>query len=127
MALAYFTNDKRNNFKTFGNFYAEYAFLKDKELKLRSNVGVDLNLTHNKAFNKNFGDDNGGGNAIDQGTGRQNRPTSLNENRGQETTITWNNTLNYNKKLRETFYQCAGRDGIYQKLFFLHRRIQGKI
>jgi TonB-linked SusC/RagA family outer membrane protein len=97
VALAYFTNDKRTNFKTFGSLYAEYAFLKNKELKLRTNVGVDLNLTHNKAFNKNFGDDNGGGNAIDQGTGRQNRPTSLNEDRGQETTITWNNTLNYNK------------------------------
>lgn len=99
VALAYFTNDKRNNFKTFGSFYAEYAFLKNNELRLRTNVGVDLNLNHNKAFNKNFGDDNGGGNAADQGTGRQNRPTSLNENRGQETTITWNNTINYNRNI----------------------------
>jgi TonB-linked SusC/RagA family outer membrane protein len=99
VALAYFTNDKRNNFKTFGSFYAEYAFLKNKELRLRTNVGVDLNFTHNKAFNKNFGDDNGGGNAIDQGTGRQNRPTSLNEDRGQENTVTWNNTLNYNRNI----------------------------
>lgn len=97
VALAYFTNDKRNLFKTFGNFYAEYAFLKNRELKLRTNVGVDLNITHNKAFNQNFGDDNGGGNAIDQGKGRQNRPTNLNEDRGQESTITWNNTLNYNR------------------------------
>jgi TonB-linked SusC/RagA family outer membrane protein len=96
VALAYFTNDKRNNFKTFGNFYGEFAFLKNRELKLRTNVGIDLNFTHNKAFNLNFGDDNGGGNAVDQGRGRQNRPTSLNENRGQESTITWNNTLNYN-------------------------------
>jgi len=97
IALAKFTNDKRNILKTFGNVFAEYAFLKDKELKLKSNVGIDLNMTHNKAFNKNFGDDNGGGNEIDAGAGRQNRPTNLSEERGQETTVTWTNTLNYNK------------------------------
>jgi TonB-linked SusC/RagA family outer membrane protein len=101
VALAYFTNDKRNNFTTFGNLYAEYSFLQDLALKFRSNVGVDLALTHNKALLQNFGDDNGGGNAIDQGTGRQNRPTGLNEDRGQETTITWNNTLNYAKTIQQ--------------------------
>jgi len=97
IALAYFTNDKRINLKTFGNVYAEYAFLKDKELKLKTNLGVDLNMTHNKAFNQNFGDDDGGGADIDKGTGRQNRPTNLAEERAQETTITWTNTLNYSK------------------------------
>jgi len=97
IALAYFTNDKRNILKTFGTVYAEFAFLKDKELKLKTNLGVDLNMTHNKAFNQNFGDDDGGGATIDQGTGRQNRPTNLAEDRGQETTITWTNTLNYSK------------------------------
>lgn len=97
LALAYFTNDKRNNFKTFGSVFAEYAFLKDKALRLRSNVGIDLNITHNKAFNKNFGDDDGGGADVDKGQGRQNRPTNLSEDRGQETTITWTNTLNYRK------------------------------
>jgi len=101
LALAYFTNDKRNNFKTFGSVYAEYAFLKDKELKLRSNLGIDLNMTHNKAFNKNFGDNDGGGADVDKGQGRQNRPTNLSEDRGQETTITWTNTLNYRKRIQE--------------------------
>ena len=95
VALAFFTNDKRNNFKTFGNIYAEYALL--DALRFKSNLGLDLNLRHNKAFNQNFGDNNGGGSALDQGTGRQNRPTGLNEDRGQETTVTWNNTLNYAK------------------------------
>jgi len=101
LALAYFTNDKRNNFKTFGNIFAEYAFLRDKELKLRTNVGIDLNITHNKAFNKNFGDDDGGGADVDKGQGRQNRPTNLSEDRGQETTVTWTNTLNYRKRIQE--------------------------
>ncbi|MEO6705050.1 MAG: TonB-dependent receptor [Ginsengibacter sp.] len=101
LAIAKFTNDKRYNFKTFGSIYAEYAFLRNKELKLRTNVGIDLNMTHNKAFNKNYGDDDGGGSAVDKGTGRQNRPTNLSEDRGQETTITWTNTLNYDKRIGE--------------------------
>ncbi len=94
VALAFYTSDKRNNFKTFGNVFAEYALLKSQDLKFRSNLGLDLSLTHNKAFLQNFGDNGGGGNATD-GFGRQNRPTGLNEDRGQETTVTWNNTLNY--------------------------------
>ncbi len=101
VALAYFTNDKRSNYKTFGNVYAEYAFLSRNELRFRTNVGIDLNFTHNKAFNQNFGDDNGGGSALDQGLGRQNRPTNLNEDRGQDNTITWNNTLSYTKNINK--------------------------
>ncbi|HWE41306.1 MAG TPA: TonB-dependent receptor [Gemmatimonadaceae bacterium] len=93
IALAYYTNDRRDNFKTFGNIYGDFAVL--PALTLRSSVGLDLNLTHNKAFNQNFGDPDGGGSALDAGTGRQNRPTALNEDRGQETTVTWNNTLNW--------------------------------
>src|SRR5687768_2064431 len=98
VALAYFANDKRDNFKTFGNVYGEYAIF--PALKFRTNVGVDLNLRHNKALNQNFGDNNGGAGPLDLGTGRQNRPTGLNEDRGQETTVTWNNTLNFAKEIR---------------------------
>jgi len=99
IALASYANDKRINYKTFGNFYGEYAFLKDNSLKLRTNVGIDLNFLHNKAFRQNFGDDDNGGSAIDQGKGlgRQNRPNSLNEERAQELNVTWTNTLNYIK------------------------------
>jgi TonB-linked SusC/RagA family outer membrane protein len=95
VALAFFANDNRTNLKTFGNLFAEYSLL--DALKFKSNLGVDLNMRHNKAFNQNFGDNNGGGSGLDVGTGRQNRPTGLNEDRGQETTVTWNNTLNYAK------------------------------
>jgi TonB-dependent starch-binding outer membrane protein SusC len=113
VALAYFTDDKRNNFKTFGNIYGEYAFLADKALKFRTNLGIDLNLTHNKAFNENFGDDDGGGNATDRGLGRKNRPNNLSENRGEEITITWNNTLNFNKSLdRHTINALVGSEFI---------------
>lgn len=101
LAIARFTNDKRTNLKTFGSLYAEYALLGNKELKLRSNLGVDLNMIHNKAFNKNYGDNDGGGAAIDAGTGRQNRPANIGEERGQQTTITWTNTLNYDKRIEK--------------------------
>jgi TonB-dependent starch-binding outer membrane protein SusC len=112
VALAYYTNDKRDNFKTFGNVFAEYSLLKSDDLKFRSNLGLDLSLTHNKAFLQNFGDNGGGGNATD-GFGRQNRPTGLNEDRGQETTVTWNNTLNYAKNTQKTgFTALAGTEYI---------------
>lgn len=99
VALAYNTNDKRGSFRTFGNVYGEYAFLKDKSLKFKTNIGVDVNFIHNKAFNKNFGDDDGQGSAIYAGQGRQNRPNTLAESRAQESTITWTNTATYNKQI----------------------------
>ncbi len=101
IAQAFFTDDKRKIYKTFGNVYGEYAFLKDKELKFRTNVGIDLTLFHNKAFNENYGDDDGDGSDIDKGLGRRNRPNNLNEERGEARTITFNNTLNYAKTFNE--------------------------
>ncbi len=70
--------------------------MKNDVLKLKTNVGIDLSQTHNKAFLQNFGD-NGPGVIGTDSSGRQNRPTALNEDRGQETTVTWNNTLNFAK------------------------------
>ena len=101
IALAYFTDNKRKTFQTFGNVYGEYSLLKNKELTFRTNLGVDLAFIHNKGFNENFGDDDGGGNETDQGLGRQNRPNSLNEERGEARTITFNNTLNYAKTFQD--------------------------
>ncbi len=101
IAQAYFTDDQRKVYKTFGNVYGEYAFLKNKELKFRTNLGVDLSFFHNKAFNENFGDDDGGGNEIDKGLGRRNRPNNLSEERGEARTITFNNTLNYTKTFND--------------------------
>jgi len=99
IALSYFTDDVRKSYRTFGNIYAEYSFLEDKELTLRTNIGIDLSFYHNKTFNENYGDDDGGGNATDQGLGRKNRPNSLNEDRAESRNITFNNTLNYVKTL----------------------------
>ncbi|MEX2569464.1 MAG: TonB-dependent receptor [Cyclobacteriaceae bacterium] len=97
IALAKFTDDKLERFKTFGNIFGEYNILKDKSLKFRTNLGADINFLHNKAFSPNFGDDDGGGASIDRGLGRQNRPNGLSEMRGQDITMTWNNTLSFDK------------------------------
>lgn len=97
VALAYFTNNRQKQFKTFGNAYGEYAILADRSLKFRTNLGMEINFNHNKAFFQNFGDDDGNAGPLDQGMGRQNRPNGLNEDRGDDFTVTWNNTLSYEK------------------------------
>ena len=98
IALAYFTDDAARTFKTFGNVFGEYSLLSDNALVFRTNFGADINFIHNKAFGVNFGDDDGGGAAQDQGLGRINRPNSLSEVRGEDITLTWNNSLNYTKE-----------------------------
>ncbi len=93
IAQAYFSDDRTTRFQTFGNIYGEYKLMKD--LTFRSNVGIDLSFYHDKTFNVNYGDDDGGGSAIDQGLGRRNRPNNLGELRGEAFTFTFINTLNY--------------------------------
>jgi len=102
IAIVNYTDDVRSLFKTFGNVYGEYSFLADKSLKFRSNFGAEITFDHNKAFGENFGDDNDNDpNELYPGQGRQNRPSNLNENRGEATTFTFTNTLNYTKTLAE--------------------------
>ncbi|MEC5167318.1 TonB-linked SusC/RagA family outer membrane protein [Flavobacterium sp. PL11] len=102
IAIVNFTDDKRNTYQTFGNLFGEYAFLKDKSLKFKSNLGVDIRFSHNKNFAQNYGDPN----TTDTSNpyyslGRINRPNGLDENRGQEMTFTFTNTLNYIKTLND--------------------------
>ncbi|MFL9845290.1 SusC/RagA family TonB-linked outer membrane protein [Flavobacterium rhizosphaerae] len=100
LAIVHFTNDKRSTFQTFGNVFAEYAFLGDKSLKFRSNLGADIRFSHNKNFAENYGDSNINDTSNPYyGMGRNNMPNSLNENRGQDVTFTWSNTLNYVKTI----------------------------
>lgn len=100
IAIVHFTDDKRNTYKTFGNLYGEYAFLGDKSLKFRSNLGVDISFSHNKNFAANFGDADISDTANQYyGMGRNNRPNGLDENRGENMTFTFSNTLNYIKTI----------------------------
>jgi TonB-linked SusC/RagA family outer membrane protein len=95
IAIVHFTDNTLTTFQTFGNVFGEYSFLRDKSLKFKSNLGVDISFAHNKNFGQNFGDDDGGGGATYGGMGRNNRPNSLNEYRGETKTFTFSNTLNY--------------------------------
>ncbi len=102
LAIVKFTDDVRSAFKTFGNVYGEYALLSDNSLKFKSNFGAEITFDHNKAFGENFGDDNDNDpNELYPGQGRQNKPSSLNENRGQANTFTFTNTLNYSKMIAD--------------------------
>ncbi len=98
IAMAHFSKDQSRIYKTFGNVFGQYSFLKNNELTFRANIGIDLSFFHNKRFNENFGDPDGGGSTdAERLLGRQNRPNSLNESRGEALTFTFSNTLNYVK------------------------------
>ena len=102
IAIVHFTDDKRNTFQTFGNIFGEYAFLGDKSLKFKSNLGVDIRFSHNKNFASNFGDNNISDTSNPfYGMGRNNRPNGLDENRGEDMAFTFTNTLNYVKIFKE--------------------------
>lgn len=101
IALANFSDNNQKQFKLFGNVEAAVDLLKDKSLRYRSSLGLELNFNHNKSFMKNFGDDDGNGNIIDAGLGRINRPNGLNEDRGEDYTLTWTNVVNYDKTIND--------------------------
>ncbi|MEO6406026.1 MAG: TonB-dependent receptor [Ferruginibacter sp.] len=102
LAIVHFNDDKRNSYRTFGNVYGEYSFLRDNALKFRSSFGVDILFDHNKKFAQNFGDDNNNDRSDPYpGAGRNNRPNNLDENLGESLTFNFSNTLNYNR----TFHQ----------------------
>ncbi len=103
LAIVHFTDDKRNSFQTFGNVNGEYALLKDKSLKFKSNLGVDIRFSHNKNFAPNYGDPNISDTSNPfYGKGRINRPNGLDENRGQDIAFTFTNTFNYLKTFNDS-------------------------
>jgi len=100
LAAVEFVDNRITAFRVFGNVFGEYSFLSDKSLKFKSSLGADITFAHDKKFNQNFGD-NDGGDALYKTLGRINRPSSLNESMGKEMTFTLSNTLNYVKILAE--------------------------
>jgi len=118
IAIVHFTDDKRNTYLTFGNLYGEYAFLRDKSLRFRTNLGVDIRFFHNKNFAQNFGDDNDNDPAeLYPGMGRNNKPNNLEENRGEAMTFTFSNTLNYQKTInrKHSINALLGTENISSK------------
>ncbi|MEP7108794.1 MAG: TonB-dependent receptor [Ferruginibacter sp.] len=118
IAIVHFTDDKRNTYQTFGNIYGEFAFLRDKSLRFRTNVGVDISFFHNKNFAQNFGDDNDNDpGELYPGMGRNNKPNNLDENRGESMTFTFSNTLNYVKNIhnKHSINALLGTENISSK------------
>jgi TonB-dependent starch-binding outer membrane protein SusC len=118
IAIVHFTDDTRRTYQTFGNFYGEYAFLSDKSLRFKTNIGVDISFAHNKNFANNFGDDNDNDPAeLYPGLGRNNKPNNLDENFGQAMTFTFTNTLNYTKIInsRHSINALIGTENISSK------------
>jgi TonB-linked SusC/RagA family outer membrane protein len=118
IAIVHFTDDKRNTYQTFGNVYGEYAFLRDKSLRFRTNLGVDIRFFHNKNFAENFGDDNDNDpGELYPGMGRNNKPNNLDENRGEAMTFTFSNTLNYLKTInaKHSINALLGTENITSK------------
>ncbi|MEO6722274.1 MAG: TonB-dependent receptor [Ferruginibacter sp.] len=102
LAIVHFNDDRRKGYRTFGNVFGEYSFLRDNALKFKSSLGVDIIFDHNKKFAENFGDDNNNDKTDPYpGAGRNNRPNNLDENFGESMTFTFTNTLAFNRTLHQ--------------------------
>ena len=75
---------RMQTYRMFGDIFAEFTIIKD--LKLKTDLGLDLTTTDEKRFNENWGTD-----------GRINSPNSLSVGSGTGFTYNWTNTLNYTK------------------------------
>lgn len=88
-------------YRMFGDVFAEFTIIKD--LKFKSDLGIDVTFADEKRFNENWGTD-----------GRVNSPNSLSVSSGRGFTYTWSNTLNYTKIFNEkhTFNFLVGAEAI---------------
>jgi TonB-linked SusC/RagA family outer membrane protein len=88
-------------YRMFGNVYAEFSILKD--LKFKTDLGVDVSMSDEKRFNENWGTD-----------GRINSPNTLSVGSGTGFTYNWTNTLNYTKTFHEkhNFIFLVGTEAI---------------
>jgi TonB-dependent starch-binding outer membrane protein SusC len=75
-------------YRMFGNIFADFTIIKD--LKFKTDLGVDVTSSDEKRFNENWGTD-----------GRVNSPNSLSVATGTGFTYNWTNTLNYLKTFKE--------------------------
>ncbi|HEY4875601.1 MAG TPA: TonB-dependent receptor, partial [Puia sp.] len=84
VGLAEYTSNVENQFRAFGNVFAEYKILKN--LILKTDFGGDVLITDDKTFDKNWGTN-----------GRINSPSALTVGNTTNENFIWSNTLRYNK------------------------------
>jgi TonB-dependent starch-binding outer membrane protein SusC len=104
VALANKTDNKESQYRIFANFYVEYKIIKN--LKFKSDVGLDAIITDDKRFDENYGTNN-----------RINNPSRLTVTSSNNINFVWNNTLGYNKTFK-AFHNIsflAGTEAISNK------------
>lgn len=84
VALANNTDNKEIQYRVFSNLYAEYKILRN--LKFRSDIGLDAIITGDKRFDENYGTNL-----------RINNPSRLTVSTSTNINLVWNNTFNFNK------------------------------
>ena len=84
VALAMKSDNKEKQYRVFGDMYAEYKIT--KELKFKTDVGLDFIITDDKRFDENYGTN-----------GRINSPNRLSVSTATNINLVWNNTLRYAK------------------------------
>src|ERR1051326_9184961 len=104
VALANKTDNKEIQYRVFANFYAEYKI--NKNVKFKSDVGVDAIITNDKRFDENYGTNK-----------RINNPSRLTVNSSTDMNFVWNNTISYNKifKTVHAVSVLAGTEAINNK------------
>jgi TonB-dependent starch-binding outer membrane protein SusC len=109
VALAEKTDNKQTQYRVFANIYAEYKILKN--LKFKSDAGLDAIITNAKRFDENYGTNL-----------RINSPSRLTESAADNFNFIWNNTLRYNTNINgiHTINAVVGTEAITNK-----SRIQG--
>ncbi len=105
VALANKTDNKEIQYRVFSNVYAEYKILKN--LKFKSDIGLDAIITDDKDFSENYGTNL-----------RINNPSQLSVGTNTNINIIWNNTLNYNKVFNNVHHITflAGTEAISNKI-----------
>jgi len=86
VGLAKYTSNVENQYRFFGNVFAEYKILRN--LIFKTDFGGDVLITADKTFDRNWGTN-----------GRINSPNTLTVGNTTNENSIWNNTLRYNKTI----------------------------
>jgi TonB-linked SusC/RagA family outer membrane protein len=107
VGLAKYTSNIEDQFRVFGNAFAEYKIL--DHLILKSDFGGDVLITDGKTFDRNWGTDN-----------RINSPSTLTEGHTTNENFIWNNTIRYNKTIHglHTLNILAGTEAVGNSTHF---------
>ncbi|QDK81554.1 TonB-dependent receptor [Spirosoma sp. KCTC 42546] len=102
VGLAQKQDNKEQQYRVFGDIFGEWQILKG--LRFRTDAGLDLNIVNRKTYNENWGTNN-----------RINSPSTLVNRFSPASTITWNNTLNYDITIGENHQitALAGTEAIH--------------